>query len=94
MLTNKHVTYLVGIFQTIIVTYLRKISSVHVKRRCNIARFFSKMKIITNHLRNCMLQPRLSALSIMSIEFDLLDKIDFSLMSFVASLLRNPEKCF
>jgi len=78
-------------FQTIIVTCLRKISSVHVKR-CNIARFFSKMKIIKNHLRNCLLQPRLNALSIMSIEFDLLDKIDFSLMSFVASLLGNPER--
>ena len=45
---------------------------------CTGERSFSKMKIIKNHLRSCMLQQRLTALSIMSIECDLLDVTDYS----------------
>jgi len=36
------------------------------------------LKIVKNHLRSCMLQPRLTSLSIMSSESDLLEDIDFS----------------
>jgi len=38
---------------------------------------FSKLKIVKNHLRSCMLHPRLTSLSVMNIESDLLEDIDF-----------------
>ena len=40
-------------------------------------RTFSKLKLIKNELRTCMLQERLNSLSLMSIESELLQKIDF-----------------
>jgi len=40
-------------------------------------RTFSKLKLIKNELRTCMLQERLNSLSVMSIESELLQKIDF-----------------
>ena len=40
-------------------------------------RTFSKLKLIKNELRTCMLQERLKSLSLMSIESELLQKIDF-----------------
>ena len=45
---------------------------------CTGERSFSKLKIIKSHLRNCMLQPRVTALTLMSIESDILEDIDFS----------------
>lgn len=40
-------------------------------------RSFSKLKLIKDELRNCMAQPRLNNLSLMSIEHDILAEIDF-----------------
>ncbi|XP_071033099.1 zinc finger MYM-type protein 1-like [Parasteatoda tepidariorum] len=44
---------------------------------CSSERSFSRLKLIKNELRNSMTQERLSHLSIMSIENDVLQKIDF-----------------
>ncbi|OAF67990.1 hypothetical protein A3Q56_04290 [Intoshia linei] len=38
---------------------------------CKGERTFSKLKIIMNELRNCLAQPRLNVLSLMSIENDI-----------------------
>ena len=35
------------------------------------------LKIVKNHLRSCMLQPRLTSLSRMSIESEILEDVDF-----------------
>ncbi|OAF65751.1 hypothetical protein A3Q56_06540 [Intoshia linei] len=40
---------------------------------CKGERTFSKLKIIMNELRNCLAEPRLNALSLMSIENDILN---------------------
>lgn len=40
-------------------------------------RSFLKLKLIKDELRNCMAQPRLNNLSLMSIEHDILAEIDF-----------------
>ena len=45
---------------------------------CSAERSFSKMKIIKNRLRTSMLQDRLTNLTLMSIESDILRDIDFS----------------
>ena len=45
---------------------------------CSAERSFSKMKIIKNRLRTSMLQDRLTNLTFMSIESDILRDIDFS----------------
>ena len=45
---------------------------------CSGERSFSKLKLIKNELRSTMLQNRLNALSLMSIERSLLREIDFS----------------
>jgi hAT family C-terminal dimerisation region len=45
---------------------------------CTGERSFSKLKIIKNYLRTTMLEPRLTAISIMSIESDMLDEIDLA----------------
>lgn len=44
---------------------------------CSGERSFSKLKIIKNELRTRMLQERLSSLSLMSIESDVLKELDF-----------------
>jgi hypothetical protein len=41
-------------------------------------RSFSKLKTIKNYLRTTILEPRLTAISIMSIEFDMWDEIDLA----------------
>ena len=45
---------------------------------CTKKRTFSKLKLIKNQLRSCMLQPRLNALSILSIESDMAEQIGFA----------------
>ena len=52
--------------------------------------FSSKLKIVKNHLSSCMLQPRLTSLSLMSIESDLLEDIDFS--DIVRSFAENKSR--
>lgn len=44
---------------------------------CTGERSFSKLKLIKNEHRSCMLNPRLNALSLMSIESEILNEIDF-----------------
>lgn len=44
---------------------------------CSGERSFSKLKLIKNELRSTMLQERLTSLSLMSIECDILNTIDF-----------------
>lgn len=44
---------------------------------CSGERSFSKLKRIKNELRSTMLQERLTSLSLMSIECDILNTIDF-----------------
>ena len=44
---------------------------------CTGERSFSKLKLIKSALRAAMLQRRLNSLSILSIESDLLNQIDF-----------------
>ena len=54
-------------------------------------RSFSKLKLIKSYLRSTMLQERLSGLALLSIEHDLIEKIDYaSLMNEFAS--RNVER--
>ena len=45
---------------------------------CSGERSFSKLSLIKNKMRSSMLQDRLNMLTLMSIEHELLDKIDFS----------------
>ena len=45
---------------------------------CKGERSFSKLKLVKNYLRNTMGQERLAALSILSIENELLKTLDFS----------------
>jgi len=58
---------------------------------CTGERSFSKLKIIKNQLRSTMLQSRLTAISLMSIESEMLDEVDFSdiVHSFAASKSRR-----
>lgn len=58
---------------------------------CTGERSFSKLKIIKNHLRSTMLQTRLTALSLLSIESEMLDEVDFSdiINNFAASKSRR-----
>ena len=45
---------------------------------CTAERTFSKLKLIKNQLRRCVLHPRLNALLILSIESDMVEQIDFA----------------
>lgn len=45
---------------------------------CTGERSFSKLKLIKNELRSCILQERLNCLSVMSIESDVLESLDFT----------------
>jgi len=57
---------------------------------CTGERSFSKLKIVKNHLRSCMLQPRLTSLSLMSIESEILEDIDFH--DIVRSFAENKSR--
>jgi len=46
--------------------------------KCTGERSFSKLKIVKNHFRSCMLQPTLTSLAVMNIESDIVENIDFS----------------
>ena len=45
---------------------------------CSGERSFSRMALVKNKLRSTMTDERLSALELLSVESDLLDKISFS----------------
>jgi len=45
---------------------------------CTGERSFSKLKLIKNELRSCMTQKRLNSLSVMSIESEVLETLDFN----------------
>ncbi len=61
---------------------------------CTGERSFSKLKLIKNNLRSCMLQSRLNSLSLMSIESDVLQEIEFSdvIRDFASS--KSRKQCF
>ena len=48
-------------------------------------RIFSKLKLIKSYMRSSMLQDRLSKLSLISIEHETVEKIDFSQLCFCKS---------
>lgn len=58
-------------------TLLLKITLTMPVNTASAERKFSKLKIITNYLRNNMKQDRLSGLAMLSIEADLVAKIDY-----------------
>ena len=57
-------------------------------------RSFSKLKLIKNRLRSAIAQDKLSELSIMSIEFDILRGIDFTdiVSDFVSKKVRRKAR--
>ena len=61
---------------------------------CTGERTFSKRKLIENQLRSCMLQPRLNALSVISIESDMVKQIDFAEVVKDFSELKARKRCF
>ena len=60
---------------------------------CTGERSFSKLKLILNHLRNTMGQERLSSLSLLSIENEILRTLDFTdvIDQFVNNKLRKKS---
>jgi Domain of unknown function (DUF4371)/hAT family C-terminal dimerisation region len=61
---------------------------------CTGERSFSKLKIIKNHLRSTILQSRLTALSLMSIESELLEELDFSDIVQTFAATKSRRQCF